>query len=165
MFGHQRVKPLSRVHVALDHLFHQSFLELAVLPSEVIALVARQNARCVLRIDAHMLPRRLESVLLVDVFLEGFEVRLILFIDANRIRLSVRQKIMLGNNDVNMWLTCDEFTGLFILDLLHPGQMSFGIKIKLIAFIGTHHELLEFIGNRRQLFIGNLILSERKREG
>ncbi|HBP4890437.1 TPA: hypothetical protein L5621_006269 [Pseudomonas aeruginosa] len=165
MFAHQGVEALSRIDAALDDLLHQVLLELPVLSPEIIALVSRQNTRSVLRIDAHMFSRRLEPVLLVDVFLEGFEVRLILFIDTNRIRLSVRQKIMLGNNDVNMWLTCDEFTGLFILDLLHPGQMSFGIKIKLIAFIGIHHELLEFIGNRRQLFIGNLIFSEREREG
>ncbi|RMS54337.1 hypothetical protein ALP66_200088 [Pseudomonas amygdali pv. photiniae] len=87
MLSHQGIKIGTCSHTTFNNLLDQLLLELAVLAVEVIAFVARQDTGRIGDVRTHILTRRREAILLVNVLLKSFKVLFMILVHINRIGL------------------------------------------------------------------------------
>ncbi|MHB9354305.1 hypothetical protein [Pseudomonas amygdali] len=143
MFSHQGIKIGARSHATFNNLLDQLLLELAVLAVKVIAFIARQDTGRIGDVCTHILTRRRQAILLVNVLLNSFKVLLMILVHINRIGLIATQQVDTRNDDMNVRLAINDLAGFPVSDRLHFGQMRFGIKIEFFRLVRVHKEVLE----------------------
>ncbi|MHB9426127.1 hypothetical protein [Pseudomonas amygdali] len=135
-------------YTAFDDLLDQLLFELAVLAVKVIALIARQDTGGIGDVRTHILTRRRQAILLVDVLLNSFKVLLMILVHINRIGLIATQQVDTRNDDMNVRLAINDLAGFPVSDRLHFGQMRFGIKIEFFGLVRMHKERFK-VGRHR----------------
>ncbi|WP_438942643.1 hypothetical protein [Pseudomonas amygdali] len=143
MFSHQGIKIGARSHATFNNLLDQLLLELAVLAVEVIAFIARQDTGRIGDVRTHILTRRRQAILLVNVLLNSFKVLLMILVHINRIGLIATEQVDTRNDDMNVRLAVNHLAGFPISDRLLFWQVRFGIQIKFFRLVRMHKEVLE----------------------
>ncbi|WP_375232855.1 hypothetical protein [Pseudomonas syringae group genomosp. 3] len=122
--------------------------ELAVLAVKVIAFITRQDTGGIGDVRTHILTRRRQTILLVNVLLNSFKVLLMILVHINRIGLIATQQVDTRNDDMNVRLAINDLAGFPVSDRLHFGQMRFGIKIEFFGLVRMHKDRFK-VGRHR----------------